>query len=230
MASINQLVSEIAHSLQQADSVPVRRAIKQAIYYARNEVIRRSFENHKYTDKVLQQRIKLSLKSVPDGDINLEDLDLDINIAKIKRTTNKVPRPTRLNNNLPFHSVRTIGVTFPIEIPFIKETSMKFYQHLPGFCPKIGYDYINGYIYIFPFDINFNNISSIIVESVFERPDIIDIDENYKKSIEDKILLDNDEFLLPEDMISDIKRIVLSTINNNIVRETNEVSPISKGK
>lgn len=38
MASINQLVSEIAHSLQQADSIPVRRAIKLGIIHARNKI------------------------------------------------------------------------------------------------------------------------------------------------------------------------------------------------
>ena len=53
MASINQLISEIAHSVQQADSVPVRRAIKLGIIHARNEAIRRSYGNHNYTDKVL---------------------------------------------------------------------------------------------------------------------------------------------------------------------------------
>ena len=37
MASIEQVVSEIAHSLKQADSVPVRRAIRLAIIHNRNK-------------------------------------------------------------------------------------------------------------------------------------------------------------------------------------------------
>ena len=61
MASINQLISEIAHSVKQADSIPVRRAIKLGIIHARNELIRHSYANHNYTDKVLQQRFKLLL-------------------------------------------------------------------------------------------------------------------------------------------------------------------------
>ena len=37
MASINQLVSEIAHSIQQANSVPVRNAIRLAVIHNRNK-------------------------------------------------------------------------------------------------------------------------------------------------------------------------------------------------
>ena len=111
MASINQLISEIAHSVKQADSIPVRRAIKLGIIHARNELIRHSYANHNYTDKVLQQRFKISLVDVPDGDIYQSG---DLPIPKIKRTKVKVPRPVRLTNNLPFHSVRTAGVKNPI--------------------------------------------------------------------------------------------------------------------
>lgn len=107
MASINQLISEIAHSVKQADSIPVRRAIKLGIIHARNELIRHSYANHNYTDKVLQQRFKISLVDVPDGDIYQSG---DLPIPKIKRTKVKVPRPVRLTNNLPFHSVHTAGV------------------------------------------------------------------------------------------------------------------------
>ena len=69
MSSLNQLISEIAHSIQQADSVPVRRAIRQGIIHARNELIRHSYSNHNYTDKVLKQRFNLELVEVNDGDI-----------------------------------------------------------------------------------------------------------------------------------------------------------------
>lgn len=223
MASINQLVSEIAHSVQQAESVPVRRAIKEYIYYARNEFIRRSFENHKYVDKVLEQRIRVSLEKVNDGDVALDGYDVEL--PKILRTVQKVPRPTRLTNNLPFLSVRTIGVKNPIAIPFVKEGSSKYYKSLPGFCPKVTYDYINERIYINPIDLEFENLSSIVIESVFERPDIIvqnelPVGEN----------IDDNEFLLPEDMIPDVTKMVLSLLNGQIVRDTNEVTPQNNGE
>ena len=216
MASINQLVSEIAHSIQQANSVPVRRAIRLAVIHNRNKLIRQSFEKHNYIDKVVQQRFRISLINVPDADLpNSSDFDLPV----IKRSTQRVPRPTRLDNNLPFLSVRTAGVDNPIEIAFVKEASSKFYKHLPGFCRNVTYDYINQYIYINTInDADFKNLNSIIVESPFEYPiEIIEehIDGNYNYD-------DDDEFMISEDIIYDLKKLVLDEMNPQIVRQTNE--------
>lgn len=216
MSSLNQLISEIAHSVQQPDSVPVRRAIRQAIIHARNELIRHSFTNHRYTDQVLKQRFRLTLVDVPDGDIPETD---DLGLTKIKRTKCKVPRPVRLDNNLPFHSIRTAGVTNPIIIPFIAEAVSHFYKNLPGMscCPS--YVYINDYIY---FNGLTPHIESIIVESVFEYPHEITLETSdngeYKANVDD-----NDEFFLPEDMVNGVKKLALETFNAEVRRETNEV-------
>lgn len=224
MSSINQLISEIAHSVHQADSVPVKRAIKLGIIHARNELIRRSYSNHNYTDKILQQRFKLKLINVPDGDLyGTEKFKLD----RIKRTENKVPRSVRLLNNLPFHSVRTAGVKNPIEIAFAKEASSKYYKHLPGFCGNATYDYINEYIYInCPIDNGINSINAIIVESVFEYPQIIET-ETFEGKLNINNINDNDEFLIPEDMIDAIKKTVLATWNPEVIRGTNEVPTVN---
>ena len=216
MASINQLVSEIAHSIQQANSVPVRRAIRLAVIHNRNKLIRQSFEKHNYIDKVVQQRFRISLINVPDADLpNSSDFDLPV----IKRSAQRVPRPTRLDNNIPFLSVRTAGVDNPIEIAFVKEASSKFYKHLPGFCRNVTYDYINQYIYINTInDADFKNLNSIIVESPFEYPIEITeehIDGNYNYD-------DDDEFMISEDIIYDLKKLVLDEMNPQIVRQTNE--------
>ena len=220
MSSIAQLVSEIAHSVKQPDSVPVRRAIKLGIIHARNEVIRRSFANHNYTDKVLQQRFKLTLIDVPDGDLYSSD---KVVTSRVKRTANKVPRPVRLTNNLPFHSVRTAGVRNPIEIAFVKEATAKYYNALPGFCPNVSYDYINEYIYVnSPVEGQLASIGSIIVESVFEYPYIIET-ETVEGKLDIDTIDDNDEFLLPEDMITTVKQLILSTWNPDVIRDTNEV-------
>ena len=225
MSSIAQLVSEIAHSVKQPDSVPVRKGLKLAIIHARNELIRRSYEANHITDKVLQQRFKLSLIDVPDGDLYGSE---DIIRTKLKRTRTKVPKPVRLTNNLPFHSVRTAGVKNPIEIAFVKEASSKFYAHLPGMCPIITYDYINEYIYINTINEDtFSQLGSIIIESVFEYPHLIPtetVDEQFNIDNID----DNDEFLLPEDMIGNIKKLVLETWNPTIIRDTNEIPSINK--
>lgn len=217
MASINQLVSEIAHSIQQANSVPARNAIRLAVIHNRNKLIRQSFEKHNYIDKVIQQRFRISLINVPDGDVpNSNYFELPI----IKRSAQRVPRPTRLDNNLPFLSVRTVGFENPIEIAFVKEASSKFYKHLPGFCRNVTYDYINQYIYINTInDYDFVNLGAIIVESPFEYPIEISeehVDGNYDYS-------DDDEFMISEDMIYDLKKLILDEMNPQIVRQTNEI-------
>lgn len=220
MSSIAQLVSEIAHSVKQPNSVPVRRAIKLSIIHARNNLIRKSFSNHNYSDKVLQQRFRVSLIDIPDGDVYGSE---GIITNTVKRTANKVPRPVRLTNNLPFHSVRTVGVINPHEIAFVKEASAKFYNSLPGMCPVITYDYINEYIYV---NIQkgsvLNNLGAIVIESIFEYPHIIET-ETVEGKLDINAIDDNDEFLLPEDMIDAIKQIVLETWNKEIIRNTNEV-------
>lgn len=220
MASIAQLVSEIAHSVKQPDSIPVRRAIKLGIIHGRNEAIRRSYGNHNYTDKILQQRFKLSLTDVPDGDLYRSE---NIVIDTIKRTTNKVPRPVRLTNNLPFHSIRTAGIKNPLEVAFVKEASAKYYNALPGMCPVLTYDYINEYIYInIPKESKFQNLGSIIIESVFEYPHIIQT-ETVNGKLDLDSISDNDEFFLPEDMISTVKKFIFETWNSNVIRDTNEI-------
>lgn len=220
MSTLNQLISEIAHAVKQPDSIPVRRAIKLSIIHARNELIRHSVETHNYTDKGLQQRFRIALIDVPDGDL---DGSKDVVKDTIKRTASKVPRPTRLTNNLPFHSVRTAGVKSPVEIAFVKEASSRYYSALPGMCPAITYDYINEYIYINTTgNPEFAQLGAIIIESVFEYPHMIETETHEGKlNIDD--IDDNDEFLLPEDMIGSIKKIVLETFNVEVIRDTNEV-------
>lgn len=226
MATINQLISEIAHSLKQPDSVPVRRAIKLGIIHARNEVIRKTYSNHNYTDKILEQRFRVKLINIPDGDIYGSD---NLGLINIKRTANKVPRPVRLTNKLPFHSIRTIGIN-TLNIPFIKESVIKNYINLPGMCPVVGYDYINEYVYVFsPVEGTINSINSIVIESVFEYPHIIET-ETIEGKFDINNVSDDDEFLLPEDMIGTIKKMILETWNPQVIRETDEVNPLNKTK
>lgn len=221
MSSINQLVSEIAHSMRQADSVPVRIAIKRGIIHARNELIRQSYSNHRYTDKVLKQRYKVSLIDVPDGDLN--GTATNAGIAKIKRTTNKVPRPTRIDNGIPFHSIRTVGVLNPIDICYVGEGVAKFYKQLPGMGCTPTYDYINEYVYFNNLD---SNIKTVVIETAFEYPHEISIETSDNGVITTPVD-DDDEFLLPEDMIGSIKKLVLETFNPQVIRDTNETKDIN---
>lgn len=225
MASLNQLISEIAHAVGDPNNVPLRRNIRYAILHTRNELIRKSYENHHFIDKGLNQRFRISLIDVPDGDLHNSDT---LKLPAIKRSINKIPKPVRLTNGLPFQSIRTAGFN-NTEIAFAKEASAKFYTHLVGLCNTPVYDYINGYLYFFSHNSDwFDGINAIIIESVFEMPHLIPEEtvESLKEptaDIDSETIYDNDEFLLPEDMIGAIKDIIFKRNLLNVPRETNEI-------
>lgn len=221
MASIAMLVSEFAHSLKQPNNNSLRENIKLLIIHTRNEVIRRSFENHGFVDKGLVQRFKVSLTDVYDGEIELPEGMEDIDVTLIKRSCQKVPTPVRLTNNLPFDRVSSVGYRSSREVPFIKETSARFRSSVPGLCGMPCYDYINGYIYIFPADNKPFELEKIIIESAFEHPTEIQIANKEVDNMD--VLMEENEFLLSEDMIGQIKDIIYKRDLLNTVRETNEI-------
>lgn len=221
MASIAQLVSEMAHAVRQPNNKALRENLKLLIIQTRNEIIRRSYENHGYVDKILTQRFKVSLTTVNDGDIQLpEDYD-DYDITKVKRTLQKVPRPVRLTNNLPFDRVSSAGFKTNREFPYIKETSARFRNAVPGLCGMPCYDYINEYIYIFPVDEKPFELDKIVIESAFEHPNEIALING--TLTEEDVWLDENEYLLSEDMIGQLKEIIYKRDLIDTVRETDEV-------
>lgn len=221
MASIAQFVSEFAHSLKQPNNKPLRENLKLLIIHTRNEVIRRSYENHGYVDKGLTQRFKVSLTEVNDGEIILPDGLDDIDLDKVKRSVQKVPRPVRLTNNLPFDRVSSVGYKTSREFPFIKETTARFKTFVPGLCGMPCYDYINGYIYIFPAENKTFDLGQIVIESAFEHPNYIELENGEADGMD--VMLDENEWLLSEDMIGQIKEIIYKRDLLTTIRETNEI-------
>ena len=220
MASINQLVSEIAHSLGKPNNHTLRENIKSIIIHTRNELIRHSYEQHKYVDKVLNYRYRVSLIAVNDGDIELPE---GVEINFVKRTTQKVPRPVRLTNNLPFLRVSSVGYKTNVEFPFVKETTARFAANLPGMGGLPSYDYINDYLYLFNTKGKFNALGNIVIEAPFENPSLVQ-ELNGKAGEYNALFGDDNEWFLPEDMIGQIKDIVYKRENFQQVRETNEVT------
>ena len=221
MASIAQLVSEFAHTLGEPNNFGLRQHIKLIVLQTRNEVIRHSFENHGYVDRVLVQRYKVSLTEVNDGEIELPEGYDESDINKIKRTLQQVPRPVRLTNNLPFDRVSSVGFKTNREFPFIKETSARFRSAVPGLCATPCYDYINGFIYLFPADNKPIMLNKIVIESAFEHPTMIEIDNGLVDA--EDILDESNEWLLSEDMIGQIKEIILKRGLLNGNHRTNEI-------
>lgn len=217
MASLNQIVSEIAHAIHQPNNFTTRQTIRSAVIHTFNEQIRQTYERHANVDKILMQRYRISLINVPDGDIFQSLVSTKY---KVKRSKTRIPRPVRLDNNLPFVSVRTVGYD-DMAIPFIKEANAQFYKALPGMCTSLSYDYINGYLYV---NSNGNHLieplGHIVIESPFEIPNEIPVETTER--IESNF--DNDdEFIIPEDMVERIKDVIYKRNLLNVERVTNEV-------
>ena len=217
MASINQIVSEIAHAVHQSNNHVTRMTIRSAVIHTFNEQVRQSYERHGAIDKILMQRYRISIIDDPDGDIFQSLVTIK---CKVKRSAQRVPRPVRLENNLPFLSVRTVGFD-NLAIPFIKESSSKFYAELPGMCKLPTYDYINGYLYInSQGNPLINSLGAIVIESPFEIPTEIPI-ETHKGIVDNSG--DDNEFVIPEDMVERIKDVIYRRNLLNVERITNEV-------
>lgn len=227
MASIAMMVSELAHSLGQPNNHVLRENLKLLIIQTRNECIRRSYENHGYVDKGLTQRFRVTLTEVNDGDITIPDEIKDyVAIDKIKRTTEKVPRPIRLTNNLPFDRVSSVGYANNREFPYIKETTARFRNSVPGLCGAISYDYINEYLYLYPPRKGTLELNQIVIESAFEHPNEISLSNG--EITTDNLIYDDNEYLIPEDMYGQIKDIIYKRDLLNQHRETDETPNVIK--
>ena len=227
MASIAQLVSEMAHAVRQPNNKALRENLKLLIIQTRNECIRRSYENHGYVDKGLTQRFRVTLIEVNDGDITIPDEIKDyVAIDKIKRTTEKVPRPIRLTNNLPFDRVSSVGYANNREFPYIKETTARFRNSVPGLCGAISYDYINEYLYLYPPRRGTLELNQIVIESAFEHPNEISLGNG--EITTDNLIYDDNEYLIPEDMYGQIKDIIYKRDLLNQHRETDETPNVIK--
>lgn len=227
MASIAMMVSELAHSLGQPNNHVLRENLKLLIIQTRNECIRRSYENHGYVDKGLTQRFRVTLTEVNDGDITIPNEIKDyVAIDKIKRTTEKVPRPIRLTNNLPFDRVSSVGYVTNREFPYIKETTARFRNSVPGLCGAISYDYINEYLYLYPPRRGTFELNQIVIESAFEHPNEISLGNG--EITTDNLMYDDNEYLIPEDMYGQIKDIIYKRDLLNQHRETDETPNIIK--
>ena len=227
MASIAMMVSELAHSLGQPNNHVLRENLKLLIIQTRNECIRRSYENHGYVDKGLTQRFRVTLIEVNDGDITIPDEIKDyVAIDKIKRTTEKVPRPIRLTNNLPFDRVSSVGYANNREFPYIKETTARFRNSVPGLCGAVSYDYINEYLYLYPPRRGTFELNQIVIESAFEHPNKISLGNG--EITTDNLIYDDNEYLIPEDMYGQIKDIIYKRDLLNQHRETDETPNVIK--
>lgn len=223
MASLNQIISEIAHSIKQADNVAAKESIKLSIIQAREKLIRQSCKSNNLIDRTL------ITKYIIKSNYNISDsYNCENNIIQI-------PQIIRLGNETPLISLQYKDSNNKLSepIPFINNSSSKYYSHLPGFCSKLSYDYIenigNEYNENIASIILYNkehiNINELYVECINRYPNELEFDE---ESYSNKIItnLDNQNYI-PNDMVLDVKKLVLEVFNPQVIRDTNEQNPTS---
>lgn len=223
MASLNQIVSEIANSLGQPNNYALRENIRSIFIHEYVEAIRRTYENHGFIDSNLQQKFVVELENVTDGSYHYNNISNVEFAPTIKRTKKRVPKPVRLINNLPFTSISTRGYINPITIPFSRETRGQFYRYVPGLCGSLTYDYVNDYIYILPSTGGsiINNINQIAIEAAFEFP--YDVQKIIREGDDTYDWFDpENEYAFSEDMIGSIKDRMNSRNFFEVSRESNE--------
>jgi hypothetical protein len=195
MASINWIVTEISNSVGIPNNVGFIEAARETILHVRNEQIRQSYENHHFIDAILKNRIPIKLQVVPDGDIAVA-----INDMLIKRSVTRVPRPTRLTNNLPFDRVSTTGARTNVVLAYAKEATVRYIHSMQHFCNPT-YDYINGYIYVYSNKKAgaSNDFNTIQIESAFEWNMPLIKELFYSNDMEYDIY--NDVDFMPDDLV-----------------------------
>jgi hypothetical protein len=217
MASVNWIITEIANSEGIPNNVGFIEAMREVILHVRNEWIRQQYEQHRYIDKAMQNRIPITLIDVPDGDV-----PPGLGNMIIKRSKVVLPRATRLDNNTPFTRVSTTGAETNVVIAFVKETQVQFVHAMPHFCLPT-YDYINGHIYIYanPKAGSRNDFNVVQVEAAFEY-NLAIIEELFHA--DDGLTYDifDDEAFIPEDAVSAIKKMAIASAVFNKPYETNE--------
>ena len=89
-------------------------------------------------------------------------------------------------------------------------------------CGAISFDYIHDYIYIYAASNNKAlTIGAIVIESAFEYPNQIILENGDANELD--VALDDNEWVLSEDMVGQIKEIIYKRDLLNQVRQTDEV-------
>lgn len=191
MASLRQIATQVIDALNQPFNELLYQRVKDLIVHERSLAIRRSVQKNGI-DSEFKQRWKVPVIRVDKSDFYGVDTDL-----KVFRSTNKIAKLVRFQNDNPFTYVG--AVTHDIPFIFTEPYAVNGLDSLRYMKYLVKYGFINGYIYIF----NHNNtLENIGVESIAADPREIDYSDNATAPF---AYTDDMEFLISEDLISDIK-------------------------
>jgi len=196
MASLRQLATEVIDAINQPFNELLYQRVKDLIVHERSLAIRRSIQRHGI-DSEFKQRYKVPMIRVDKSDF----YNIDTNL-KVFRSVNKIARLVRFQNDSPFTYVGS--VTHDNPFIFVEPFAVEGIDSLRYMKYVIKYSFNNAHIYVF----NRNNtLENIGVETIFADPRFVDYSDN---TIAPVTFTDDMEFLISEDMISDIKLKIFS--------------------
>ena len=219
MASIKEIATEIVEALGQVDNVPLYNRVKRLIIEGRAELIRRDVTKSGIDDDYIQY-VPINMIKVPS--IDLPEVSPNL-CGSVLRSKNRIPTTVRIANNTPFMYVGTSDRGYPY-VYATNATGISRMRNSRYFTNVTMYCFVNGYIYVYSND---NNIASITIGHPFVNPHLID-DSN--STFNKEYVEDTDEFLIPEDMLRELKAIIFKTDFAIAITDDREVSIDSNEK
>lgn len=199
MASLNQLASGVTHDIGQPYNYVLLKRVKDMFIQNRATLLARSIDKKGVGDTYIQRYV-VDLEDVDSADSCEVTLD-----CIVKRTSNKIATPLRIQGDAPFLLVGSangfVVVTYASSITEVyTATNVMNVNNIPR------YIYINGYGYFYNWD-----ATKALFVAVYENPTLI-----YPETADDctnGICYDDDmEFPCPIDLIVIIKEMIFKEL------------------
>lgn len=196
MASLKQYVTRVIDALDQPFNKMLYERVKDILISERSLAYRRSIAKNGIDDE-FKQRYLITVERVDKSDFYQVQTDL-----QVFRSENKIAKLIRFRGDSPFTYVGSVThdipfiYTQPYAVPNLD--ALRYMKYITKFT------YNNGYIYIFS---HINTLTNVAVESIFVDPREIDNSDNSNAATP---FTDDMEFLLSEDLFSDIMMRILS--------------------
>lgn len=208
MPSLNQYAQQFADSLGRPYDAVLRERIKDLIVQERATFLQRTMDKDGI-DKEYRQTYYATLELVYVNEVTPQGVPQPLGITdkQVYKTTNKIPKPIRWRNYTPFMYVGSEAGNAPYRM------GNYYTKSINAFLPLIGevimYDYIDGYIYVFP---NYTTEGAVIplstslrIDEVIQNPRFIRTNSAIESRENCIMFTDDMEFPLPLDMINSLK-------------------------
>ena len=194
MSSLNQIVYDIAESINEANNHNLKERLKLQFKEIVATLIRRDVERNG-ASVLYSTSITLALSKVDAKDDICEPGD-----CRILKSTTSIIKPVRLKKSTPFIFV---GTTTGTEFIYTRWNDFKEMRYLKYIGNEIYYTVRNGYMYIY----NNIRIKNVEVEAIYSDMDLLPICSSSQSCYSD-----DDEFPVPSDLIWAAKQEIIKGI------------------